>query len=118
MATLDSKVSLLRGVSVVDLCIEDLNKEKLCYAFCKKIDATGSQQVVIDLTLVDVIVRADLEKLTALNTGLKMMGRKVMFCGLNPYTAAVLLTFDAEVSINTELDVDHAIEALSYSSEY
>jgi len=118
MAILTSKVSQMRGVSIVDLCIEDLNKEKLCYAFCKTIDAIGSKQVVIDLTLVDVIVRADLEKLTALDTGLKMMGRKVMFCGLNPYTAAVLLTFDADVSLDTELDVNHAIEALSYSSEH
>ena len=74
--------------------------------------------MVIDLTLLDVIVRADIEKLTALSTGLKVMGKRVIFCGLNPYTATVLLTFDADVSFDTELDVSHAIKALSNSSKY
>lgn len=118
MSELYSKVSQMQGVSVVDLCIEDLNRDKLCYAFCKEIDVLGSQQVVIDLTLLDVIVRADIEKLSALYTGLKVMGRGVIFCGLNPYTAAVLLTFDADVSFDTELDVSHAIKALSNSSKH
>ncbi|WP_394220204.1 hypothetical protein [Alteromonas gracilis] len=113
---LQSKLSQMQGVTVVDLNSEDLNIDKLCYVFCKELDVIGSQKIVIDLSLVDVIIRAELHKLAALNVGLKMMGRKVIFCGLNPFTASVLLTFDADIPFDTELDVNHAIKTISHSS--
>jgi anti-anti-sigma regulatory factor len=110
---MESKHSVIQGASVIDLHVDDLVNEKLCHMFLNALRDINIDNIVINLASVDVLSRADIEKLSAVDMGFKMMGKKVIFCGINPYMASILLTLETSVAFDTELDVTHALKKLS-----
>lgn len=104
-----SQFKAYRDVLVIDLVLDDFESRNYLYDFMRQVDNYGVNNVVINLSEVDILTSTNIDTLQHLYKSLQVYGKKTIVCGINPSCASVLINFLTSFNFKTALNIDRAL---------
>ncbi len=113
MTRLKSTISANLTAIVIELNSEDLALDEVAFQFSQHIIQYSAKHVIINLSALEVITSKDVSILESINSAFLIIGKLVIVCGINPLCASLIYNFVDELTFNTELNLDYALQAIS-----
>lgn len=98
-------------VFIISINPDDLADDYFGIFILKQTQNSKLYKVVLDLNLFETISSNDISRVERLIKILKLNNIATIVCGINPYSASILLHFINEVKFKTSLNIQSAINA-------